>query len=118
MSEAGNGWGEYQKLVLAELERHNKWLNVIDSKLNQALVSFTLSQQLIQSLTESQKDLVEVSRTHEKRIEALEKDAAAEKAVSEREIIRESDKKWLIGVSITAVVSTVGLILNILLKYL
>ena len=34
---AENGWAEYQKLVLAELERHNKWLNAIDEKLNATL---------------------------------------------------------------------------------
>lgn len=32
MSE--NGWLEYQKLVLSELERHNVWLQALDNKLN------------------------------------------------------------------------------------
>ena len=38
---AENGWAEYQKLVLAELERHNKWLNAIDEKLNATLLTFS-----------------------------------------------------------------------------
>jgi len=30
----GDGWREYQQLVLAELKRFNVWLNDIDTRLN------------------------------------------------------------------------------------
>lgn len=33
----GNGWTQYQKLVLAELERHSKQLEALNSQLNKQM---------------------------------------------------------------------------------
>jgi len=32
MNDTGNGWPEYQRLVMAELERHSEWLASIDAR--------------------------------------------------------------------------------------
>jgi hypothetical protein len=32
--ELHDSWSEYQRLVLAELERHNQWLAALDQKLD------------------------------------------------------------------------------------
>lgn len=35
-------WGKYQRLVLAELERHNRWLASLDSKLDDLRVDMAM----------------------------------------------------------------------------
>ncbi len=34
MNGGNNGWNEHQKLVLAEFERFNKWLEKLDEKID------------------------------------------------------------------------------------
>ena len=107
MTAQASGWGEYQKLVLAELERHNKWLNSIDEKLNTTLLTFTLEKRAIESLAK----LVEQLDT---RVAALEEDHTARAAVDSVNAVRDNSRKWLIGLMATTLFSVAAMALNII----
>ena len=40
--KSGNDWSEYQKLVLAELERHGKLISEIDTKISEIRIELAM----------------------------------------------------------------------------
>lgn len=94
-------WGEYQKLVLAELERHNKWLSAIDTKLNQTLLTFGLQKQAIEILKDKVEELSE-------RIDELEEESISledQKLIyTSLKDLKEHDDRVIGGLKIAAVI--------------
>lgn len=106
-----NGWAEYQKLVLAELERHNKWLNAIDEKLNATLLTFSVERKAVETLMKMVEQL-------DARVGTLEEVRAANDAVANANEHAESAKKWVIGLSVTTVVALVAMTVDVLSRAL
>ena len=100
-----DGWGEHQKLVLASLDRHNEWLVKIDEKLNGALLTFKLEKQMIEHLASIVSNL-------EQRVHDLENAGVEANAIEDYKEKRASDRRWIIGLSITSVIAIIGLILE------
>lgn len=99
------GWGEYQRLVLAELERHNALLQTIDTR--------------IQSL----KLEIELIKQHQSRLENVEAEVKINtERINKIQTVEDTDdalrkyRNWIVGVLflfITALlVPTVNLILH------
>ena len=84
------------QLVLTELERHNKWLNSIDEKINQALLVFSLEKQAMENIAEIVKDLDE-------RVKELERDNLTIETIAKYKVESKKWKRWVVGLSIPAV---------------
>jgi len=83
---AGNGWAEYQRLVLAELERYNQWMTLLDQKLS------TMSTQ--NQLLQRQVELMEKNIEHNnEKLEKLQAGAATSEAISQY-------RKYVVGLAI------------------
>jgi hypothetical protein len=90
---SGSSWAEYQRLVLAELERNNKWMQEVDKKLQEIQLQIAV----ISRTTDENKNNVGDSQ---RRIIVLESAAITEDAVKKY-------KKWVVGLVFTVVVSLV-----------
>ena len=108
-SEEHSGWGEYQKLVLAELERHNQWLVKIDEKLNGTLLTFKLEKQMIEHLAN-------VVSSLDKRVHDLETEQVESEAVEGYREKSKVDRRWIMGLSITTIMSVAALVVEVIVK--
>ena len=106
---AENGWPEYQKLVLAELERHNKWLNSIDEKLNATLLSFSAERKAVEALMKMVDQL-------DKRVGSLEDSRIAHDVLVDANDRQKASRKWLIGLSVTSILSVTAIIADITVR--
>lgn len=97
LSENG-GWSEYQRLVLAELERHNMLMREIDVRLSK----FELDMQMLQ------RDMGNALKLDE-RLRKLENEALTSGAVGKY-------RKWLIGGALLLITSVVIPIINLWLS--
>lgn len=95
--EAG-GWAEYQRLVLAELERHNQLMREIDIRLGK----FELDMEIL-------KREMAGSLKLDERLRKLENDALTSGAVMKY-------RKWLIGGALLLITSVVIPIINLYLS--
>jgi|SRR5581483_9627216 len=81
----GNGWGEYQRLVLAELERHNSLINSLNDKLADITIQLVL-------LKEDNGKIKSIDA----RLRTVENADLADAAITRY-------RKWLIGILIVLV---------------
>jgi FtsZ-binding cell division protein ZapB len=99
------GWGEYQRLVLAELERHNSLLQTIDTRIQSLKVEIELLKQTHERLANVESQV----RTNTDRINKIQN-------VEETDDALKKYRNWIIGVLfifITALlIPTVTLILH------
>ena len=70
-----NGWSEYQRLVLAELERHNMWMKEIDTRFQEIRLQNHEITNKVQRLEAMTQQLVV-------RVDGIEKVEQAEAAVA------------------------------------
>jgi DNA repair exonuclease SbcCD ATPase subunit len=104
----GNGgWAEYQRLVLAELERHNSIIENIGSKLES--ISLTLA--LLKEQNDRQDKKIEENTEQLEHLETRINTVFAGNAVDEA---IKKYRKWLLGVGIMLVSSIVIPIIKIL----
>lgn len=96
-----NGWAEYQRLVLAELERHNKLIEVIDTKLSEIQLALALmkerngqtDQEIKERNRKVDKQLEAIGNNHsnlDARVKNLETSSDIESAIQRY-------KKWIFG---------------------
>lgn len=104
-----NGWAEYQKLVLAELERHNKWLNTIDEKLNAALLTFSAERKAVEALMKMVEQL-------DSRVNSLEDSRIAYEAAMSADDRQKASRRWLIGLSVASSLSAAAIVTDILVR--
>jgi len=101
------GWAQYQRLVLAELERHNTLLQGIDGRIQ----NLVLEIELMKRDNLSRKDLEEQVRINTKRINDLETAEDVSDAVKKW-------RNWIVGglfLFITALlIPVITLIMNAL----
>jgi FtsZ-binding cell division protein ZapB len=99
------GWGEYQRLVLAELERHNSLLQTIDTRIQSLKLEIELLKQTHERLANVESQV----RTNTDRINKIQN-------VEETDDALKKYRNWIIGVLfvfITALlIPTVTLILH------
>ena len=107
--DENNGWAEYQRLVLAELERHNKWLVTIDEKLNSTLMTFKLEKQMIEHLANIVGKL-------DQRVHTLEQAHTETEAIEEYRAKNVAARKWVVGLSITSILSIAALIVDVVIR--
>lgn len=99
-----NGWAEYQRLVLAELERLNKSVGSLNDRLNDMQVQIALLKEENGRIKQLQAEL------RETRLEIS--------SVKQGDAIDDAIKKyrnWIIGLIFAVIVSTVIPIANILI---
>ena len=104
-----NGWAEYQKLVLAELERHNKWLSKIDLKLNETLLTFKLEKQMIENL-------VKLFENLDNRVKKLEDEHVGQDAIDDYKKNKGRYRNWVIGLSVTTIISVATIIVELVVR--
>ena len=109
VSNDNNGWAEYQKLVLAELERHNKWLNTIDEKLNATLLTFSVERKAVETLLKMVEQL-------DTRVDSLEKSRTTHDATAKVTAKNTAARKWVIGLSISTVISVTAIITEVITR--
>lgn len=101
-----NGWAEYQRLVLAELERHNQLINDILKTLAEMNIRLALMKEENGKIKELQ---IEVN-TLAAKVVSLDTGSQISEAVDKY-------RKWIIGiiatVLITAVIPLIKIILSI-----
>jgi len=106
-----NGWAEYQKLVLAELERHNKWLNAIDEKLNATLLTFSVERKAVETLLKMVEQL-------DTRVDSLEKSRVSHDATARVIEKNSASRKWVIGLSISTIISVTAIVTEVATRLL
>lgn len=113
-----NGWAEYQRLVLAELERHNKLIEVIDTKLSEIQLALALMKerngQIDQDIKERNRkvddQLATMGNNHsalDTRVKNLERSTDIESAIQRY-------KKWIFGTMVLLLSSIVIPLVKIL----
>jgi transcription elongation GreA/GreB family factor len=108
---SGNGWEEYQHLVLAELERHNRWMTDVDSKVTTIVVDMALLKKLLENQEKFNRELTHRQDIFEKSID---------KRLRVLEIVRSETKgennvkKWFIN----AIVPFLSALSSALITYL
>lgn len=99
------GWGEYQRLVLAELERHNTLLQSIDSRIQ----TLKLEIELVKHDRKRLEDLEATVKTNTQRIDKIQSVEDTSDALAKY-------RNWIIGllfIFITALlIPTINLILH------
>jgi hypothetical protein len=101
--ETGN-WGEYQRLVLAELERHNKLLQTVDDRIQGLKVEIELLKQLRQQL----EDLQKIVKDNTKDISSLEKGEDVDDALKKY-------RNWIVGLLFVFVTALLLPVINLIL---
>lgn len=100
-----NGWAEYQRLVLAELERHNKILNDLDRALQDIRVQLALMKEENGKIKAMQEQINGLDRRIGNQETADSISAGVDKY-----------KKWIIGIIITIIVSGIIPLITVILK--
>ena len=118
---AANGWTQYQKLVLAELERHEESLNKLyDEMTLLKLGQRTISSDIVKFAEQSQKGLETLKETIDKEASAL-KEARAELSKAKDELINHritlSGINFKIGALITCVSMVASAAVSALFKF-
>lgn len=99
-----NGWAEYQRLVLAELERHNELINNINKSLTDIGIQLALMKEENGKIKTLQVEVVDLNR----RMNAQDTNTQVGDALDKY-------KKWIIGAIVAFVISVAIPLLNILL---
>lgn len=89
---SGNGWEEYQHLVLAELERHNRWMTDVDSKVTTIMVDIALLKKLLENQEKFNHELIKRQDNFEASMEARIQEIENSLAVGQGE---KNVKQWL-----------------------
>jgi TolA-binding protein len=81
------GWGEYQRLVLAELERHNALLQTIDSRIQ----SLKLEIELLKQTQERLSNVESQVKTNTERINKIQ-------TVEDTDDALKKYRNWIVGI--------------------
>ena len=98
-----NGWGEYQRLVLAELTRHNNLIEKLDEKLQGVSVEVRLLKEENHNIKEQQKEI----RALQKQVSNIQQEDAVEVALRKY-------RRWIIAIIFTIIASGIIPIVRIL----
>lgn len=105
MSDLVTGnWGEYQRLVLAELERHNKLLSGVDDRIQ----SLVLAIELLKQERIARENLERQVRENMKRIDALEKSENVDDALKKY-------RSWIVGILFVFITALLIPVVNLIL---
>lgn len=100
-----NGWAEYQRLVLAELERHNKILIDLDRSLQDIRVQLALMKEENGKI-----------KTIQQQISGLDQRMGKQETDDSITAGIDKYKKWIIGVIITIIISGIIPLITVILK--
>lgn len=100
-----NGWAEYQRLVLAELERHNVLINDIGRTLGEMNIRLALMKEENGKIKDLQLQLADLT----KRIGSQETGDQITDAVARY-------RKWIIGIVITVFATAIIPLIRVLLQ--
>lgn len=105
-----NGWAEYQRLVLAELERHNDLINQINIQLRDVAIFIALYKENSDKIEAQMKEFGEkIQKLQDAQIITDQGDAIGA-AISKY-------RRWIIGIALTILVSVAIPVVNIFLNY-
>lgn len=100
----GNGWGEYQRLVLAELERLNVMWSSLDKRMNDVQIQLALLKEENGKIKKLADDVAQ----QQKALEALTQGDKVDDAIKKY-------RNWIIGLIFTIAVSVAIPIVNLIL---
>lgn len=103
MSSPGE-WSEYQRLVLAELERHNQLLQTIDDRIGNLKLEIELLKQAKRDMEELRKQVIDNTRRLNKIEGAEEVDDALKKY-----------RNWIIGLLFLFITALLLPVINLIL---
>lgn len=105
MADITGGWGEYQRLVLAELERHNALLTSIDDRIQ----GLKLEIELIKEQRRNLDDLKTQVRENTKRLGILEGSENTDAAIKKY-------RNWIIGLLFLFITALLIPIVNLVIS--
>lgn len=105
MADITGGWGEYQRLVLAELERHNALLTNIDDRIQ----SLKLEIELIKEHRRSLDDLKNQVKLNTERLGVLEGSESTDLAIRKY-------RNWIIGLLFLFITALLIPIINLIIS--
>jgi hypothetical protein len=107
MSESSliGNWGEYQRLVLAELERHNSLLRGIDDRIQ----SLKLEIELIKRERKDLEEIREQVKINTKRIDKFERGEETEDALVKY-------RNWIIGILFIFITALLIPVINLIIN--
>jgi|SRR5688572_13060290 len=102
-------WNEYARLVLAELERHNKLLAKMDEKLDSIKIEQAIYDREITAIKGEIVDIKAAISRHNDRLVVMENSDLADKAIKKY-------KKWIIGAVFSMLISVAIPVTDLILK--
>lgn len=102
-----DGWGEYQRLVLAELARHNDLISDIDRKLNEIKLRLALIEQKNQDINNTLVSIASRQDKLEGQVGSIERTGDIDEAIDKY-------RKWIVATGIMLVTSIVVPLIKIL----
>jgi hypothetical protein len=95
-----DGWGEYQRLVLAELARHNDLILDTNRSLNEIKLRLALIEQKNKDLSDMLVHIVDREDKLETKVESLERTGYIDEALNKY-------RKWIVATGIMLVTSII-----------
>jgi hypothetical protein len=105
--ETIGNWGEYQRLVLAELERHNALLRGVDDRIQSLKLELELIKQTIELIRDLQKQVKE----NTKRLDTIEREEQTEDALKKY-------RNWIVGLLFVFITALLLPVINLIIHAL